>query len=78
MRNLKFDFFDDCGLPRESRILLFYCFETQENLARSGILHFNVQERRFVGPRRDGDLVEAALDFLVRSGRISEPAPVLR
>src|SRR5262245_19374049 len=27
MRNLSFGFFDDCGLPREARILIFYSFE---------------------------------------------------
>ena len=42
MRNLQFGFFDDSGLPRESRILMFYSFETEENLSRSGILHFHV------------------------------------
>ena len=28
MRKLDFDFFDDSGQPRESRILMFYSFET--------------------------------------------------
>ena len=53
MRNLTFGFFDDSGLPRASRILMFYSFETEERLARSGILHFHLDERRFVGPRHD-------------------------
>ena len=48
MRNLTFDFFDDSGLPRESRILMFYSFETEENFPRSGILHYHMVERRFV------------------------------
>ena len=53
MRNLRFGFFDDSGLPRESRILMFYSFDTEENLTRSGILHYHVPEQRFVGPRHD-------------------------
>ena len=44
MRNLRFGFFDDSGLPRESRILMFYSFDTDENLTRSGILHYHVPE----------------------------------
>ena len=70
MRNLRFDYFDDCGLPRESRVLMFYSFETEERLPRSGILHYNVGERRFMGPRHDRELTEAALEFLSRTGRI--------
>jgi hypothetical protein len=70
MRNLQFGFFDDSGLPRDSRILMFYSFETEENLARSGILHYHVGEKRFVGPHHDGELTAAALDFLSRNGRL--------
>ena len=70
MRNLNFGFFDDSGQPRESRILMFYSFETEERLARSGILHYHLQERRFVGPRHDSELTEAALVFLEKSGRL--------
>ena len=51
MRNLSFGFFDDSGLPRDTRILIFYSFETDERLARSGILHYHLGEGRFVGPR---------------------------
>jgi hypothetical protein len=70
MRNLRFGFFDDCGLPRESRILMFYSFDTEENLTRSGILHYHVPEARFVGPRHDVELTAAALEFLSQNGRI--------
>ncbi|HLA79964.1 MAG TPA: hypothetical protein VJU18_20495 [Vicinamibacteria bacterium] len=70
MRNLRFDFFDDSGLPAESRILMFYCFETEGNLSRSGILHYHLAERRFLGPRHDSELTSAALDFLTREGRL--------
>lgn len=70
MRNLRFDFFDDSGLPRDSRILMFYSFDTEANLSRSGILHYHLAERRFVGPRHDSELTTAALDFLTRAGRL--------
>lgn len=70
MRNLTFGFFDDSGLPRENRILMFYSFETEENLARSGILHYHVGEGRFVGPRHDRELTTAALEFLASAGRL--------
>jgi hypothetical protein len=70
MRNLNFGFFDDSGQPRESRILMFYSFETEERLARSGILHYHLVERRFVGPRHDSELTQAALAFLEKSGRL--------
>lgn len=75
MRNLSFGFFDDSGLPPESRILMFYSFETEENLSRSGILHYHLGEGRFVGPRHDRELTEAALAFLSCAGRLSTQAP---
>jgi len=75
MRNLNFGFFDDSGLPRESRILMFYSFDTEENLPRSGILHYHLGEARFVGPRHDRELTEAALDFLSRAGRLPTVVP---
>ena len=70
MKKLNFGFFDDSGQPRESRILMFYSFETEERLARSGILHYHVAEHRFVGPRHDPELTDAALVFLAKSGRL--------
>ena len=70
MRNLTFGLFDD-GLARESRILMFYSFETEENLPRSGILHYHVAEKRFMGPRHDLELTSAALAFLQQSGRVA-------
>lgn len=71
MRNLTFGFFDDSGLPKDSRILMFYSFETEERFSRSGILHYHVAERRFVGPRHDNELTSAALVFLEQAGRIT-------
>lgn len=73
MRNLTFGVFDD-GMARESRILMFYSFETEENLPRSGILHYHLAEKRFMGPRHDRELTAAALDFLQRSGRLAYAA----
>ena len=74
MTKLDFGFFDDSGQPRESRILMFYSFETEERLARSGILHYHVTEGRFVGPRHDRELTDAALAFLAKSGRLAVSA----
>lgn len=74
MRNLRFGFYDD-GLPRESRILMFYSFDTETNMPRQGILHYNLGEHRFMGPRHDRELTDAALEFLARAGRIpGEPS----
>jgi hypothetical protein len=71
MRNLTFHFFDDGRLSAGERILMFYSFETDNNLPRSGILHYHVAEARFLGPRHDQQLTSAALDFLSRAGRVS-------
>jgi len=71
MRNLTFGFFDDSGLPKDSRILMFYSFETEERFSRSGILHYHLGERRFVWPRHDLELTSAALVFLEEAGRIA-------
>ena len=70
MRNLRFDLFDDCGLHSGSRILMFYSFETENRLPRSGILHYHVEKQRFLGPRHDEQLTQAALEFLRSIGRI--------
>ncbi len=53
---------------------MFYTFETEQSLARSGILHYHVAERRFVGPRHAPELTSAALAFLEKSGRLA-PGP---
>ncbi len=70
MHNLSFGLFDDCALPGQGRILILYSYETESHLPRSGILHYDVGARRFLGPRHDQALDLAALDFLARSGRI--------
>jgi hypothetical protein len=71
MQNLRFGFFDDSGMSK-SRILMFYSFDTEANLPRSGILHYHMGEGRFVGPRHDHELVRAALAFLASSGRLPQ------
>ncbi len=76
MKKISFGFFDDSGQPRGSRILMFYSFETEESLTRSGILHYHVGEQRFVGPRHDRELTDAALAFLRSSGRIERDSGV--
>jgi hypothetical protein len=73
MQKLRFDFFDDSGPANRNRILMFYSFETEGHLQRSGILHYHIDERRFVGPRHDAELTAAAMDFLTRTGRVQEP-----
>jgi hypothetical protein len=70
LSNVRFGFFDDSGMPRESRILMFYSFEAAGDSPRSGILHYHLGERRFVGPRHDSELTQAALEFLAQSGRL--------
>jgi hypothetical protein len=54
---------------------MFYSFETEENLPRSGILHYHLGEGRFVGPRHDSALTSAALEFLTRAGRLGLGSP---
>jgi hypothetical protein len=77
MRNLKFGFFDSHGHRAENRILIFYAFETDTRLTRSGILHYSLDEGCFVGPQRNNELTAAAFDWLVSSGRLGgEPQPV--
>jgi len=72
MKKISFGFFDDSGQPRQSRILMFYSFETDQSLARSGILHYHVAEKRFLGPRHDPEITNAALEFLQKSGRLDD------
>ena len=73
MINLTFNLFENSGYSHKSRILMFYSFETEGNMPRSGILHYHVEEGRFVGPRHDDELTAAALDFLTSTGRVSKP-----
>ncbi len=74
MRNLKFGLLEESAARKTGRILMCYSYETDDRLPRAGILHYHVGEQRFLGPRHDLDLTQAALEYLTRSGRI--PADV--
>lgn len=75
IRNLTFGVLEDGGPPvtppRGRRILMCYSFETEERMPRSGLLHYDVGQARFVGPRHDRVLTEAALQYLTSTGRIT-------
>ncbi len=73
--NIQFGFYDDSGLRDRERILIFYSFETEDRLTRSGILHYHAEEKRFLGPCHDAELTSAALDFLSEHGRLATAAP---
>lgn len=75
MKKISFGFFDDAAPSGVKRILMFYSFENEDRLARSGILHYRLDERRFVGPRHDPELTNAALAFLQKSGRLAGEPP---
>ena len=79
IRNLTFGVLDDGGgqpakAARGRRILMCYSFETEEQLSRSGMLHYDVGEGRFVGPRHDVILTAAALEYLTTAGLLSREA----
>jgi hypothetical protein len=71
MLNLRFNLFENSGYSHKSRILMFYSFESEGRLPHSGILHYHIEEGRFVGPRHDEELTAAALEFLGTSGRLT-------
>lgn len=52
------------GLPQEGRVVVFFRFVTPARVVRSGMLNFDRTERRFVGPQRSPQLMDAALDFI--------------
>jgi hypothetical protein len=73
IRNLTFGVLEDAVVtarPALPRILMCYSFETEERLPRSGLLHYDLTQERFVGPRHDTTLTSAALEFLASTGRI--------
>ena len=72
MRNLRFNLFENSGFSLRTRILMFYSFETEGRLPRAGILHYHVEQARFVGPRHDEELTTAALDFLTSKGYLTQ------
>ncbi len=52
------------GLPQQGRLVVFFRFTTEARIVRSGMLNFDRAERRFVGPQRNPQLMEAALEFV--------------
>lgn len=58
------------GLPQQGRVVVLFRFTTPAKIVRSGMLNFDRTERRFVGPQRNPQLMDAALEFIrsVESG----------
>ena len=58
------------GLPQQGRVVVFFRFTTPARIVRSGMLNFDRAEGRFVGPQRNPQLMDAALEFIrnVESG----------
>ena len=73
IRNLTFGVLEETVIttrPSPPRILMCYSFETEERAPRSGLLHYDLTQARFVGPRHDITLTSAALEYLASTGRI--------
>lgn len=62
------------GLPQEGRVVVFFRFTTPARVVRSGMLNFDRAARRFVGPQRSPQLMDAALDFITRMESSSSAA----
>ena len=60
------------GLPQQGRVVVFFRFTTPARIVRSGMLNFDRAEGRFVGPQRNPQLMDAALEFIrnVESGAV--------
>ena len=58
------------GLPQQGRLVVLFRFTTPARIVRSGMLNFDRAARRFVGPQRNPQLMDAALEFIrsVESG----------
>jgi len=52
------------GLPQQGRVVVLFRFTTPARIVRSGMLNFDRNEGRFVGPQRNPQLMEAALEFI--------------
>lgn len=52
------------GLPQQGRLVLLFRFTTPAKIVRSGMLNFDQAEGRFVGPQRNPQLMDAALEFI--------------
>lgn len=63
------------GLPQQGRVVVFFRFLTPSSVVRSGMLNFDLTQRRFVGPQRNPQLIDAALEFIEGVDRAPESAP---
>ncbi len=52
------------GLPQQGRVVVLFRFTTEAKIVRSGMLNFDLAERRFVGPQRNPGLIAAALEYV--------------
>lgn len=52
------------GLPQQGRVVVLFRFTTPAKIVRSGMLNFDRTEGRFVGPQRNPQLMDAALQFI--------------
>ena len=52
------------GLPQQGRVVVLFRFTTEAKIVRSGMLNFDLAERRFVGPQRNPRLIAAALEYV--------------
>ena len=52
------------GLPQQGRVVVLFRFTTESRIVRSGMLNFDQAERRFVGPQRNPQLIDAALEYI--------------
>lgn len=61
------------GLPQHGRVVVLFRFTTPSRIVRSGMLNFDRLEGRFVGPQRNPQLMDAALEFIqsIESGAVS-------
>ncbi len=62
------------GLPQQGRVVVLFRFTTPARIVRSGMLNFDRTEGRFVGPQRNPQLMDAALEF-IRSMESGEAVP---
>ena len=53
------------GLPQQGRVVVLFRFTTPARIVRSGMLNFDQAEGRFVGPQRNPQLMDAALEFIL-------------
>ena len=52
------------GLPQEGRVVVLFRFTTEAHIVRSGMLNFDRAAGRFVGPQRNPQLMDAALEYI--------------